>query len=47
MYGHQIRRAAQVDRTELWTDIKRAAITAELAAWRHLRETATRALDPH
>ncbi len=26
MYGHQIRRTAQLDRTELWTDIKQGSL---------------------
>jgi DNA-binding PadR family transcriptional regulator len=30
MYGHQIRRAAQVDRTELWTDIKQGSLYGAL-----------------
>jgi DNA-binding PadR family transcriptional regulator len=30
MYGHQIRRAAQLDRTELWTDIKQGSLYAAL-----------------
>ena len=30
MYGHQIRRAAQVDRTELWTDIKQGSLYSAL-----------------
>ncbi len=30
MHGHQIRRAAQVDRTELWTDFKAGSIYAAL-----------------
>ena len=30
MHGHQIRRAAQVDRTELWTDFKPGSIYAAL-----------------
>lgn len=30
MYGHQIRRAAQLDRTELWTDIKQGSLYGAL-----------------
>lgn len=30
MYGHQIRRAAQLDRTELWTDIKQGSLYSAL-----------------
>src|SRR2546427_1129194 len=30
MHGHQIRRAAQVDRTELWTDIKPGSLYGAL-----------------
>lgn len=30
MYGHQIRRAAQVDRTELWTDVKPGSLYGAL-----------------
>lgn len=30
MHGHQIRRAAQVDRTELWTDFRAGSIYAAL-----------------
>jgi DNA-binding PadR family transcriptional regulator len=30
MHGHQIRRAAQIDRTELWTDFKAGSIYAAL-----------------
>ena len=30
MYGHQIRRAAQTDRTELWTDIKQGSLYGAL-----------------
>jgi len=30
MYGHQIRREAQVDRTELWTDIKHGSLYGAL-----------------
>ena len=30
MHGHQIRRAAQVDRTELWTDFKAGSVYAAL-----------------
>jgi DNA-binding PadR family transcriptional regulator len=30
MYGHQIRRAAQMDRTELWTDIKQGSLYSAL-----------------
>ncbi len=30
MHGHQIRRAAQVDRTDLWTDFKAGSIYAAL-----------------
>jgi DNA-binding PadR family transcriptional regulator len=30
MYGHQIRRAAQVDRTELWTDVKQGSLYGAL-----------------
>ena len=30
MHGHQIRRAAQVDRTELWTDIKQGSLYGAL-----------------
>lgn len=30
MHGHQIRRAAQVDRTELWTGFKAGSIYAAL-----------------
>lgn len=31
MHGHQIRRVAQVDRTELWTDIKVGSVYAALS----------------
>jgi DNA-binding PadR family transcriptional regulator len=30
MYGHQIRRAAQLDRTELWTEIKQGSLYSAL-----------------
>ena len=30
MYGHQIRRTAQTDRTELWTDIKQGSLYSAL-----------------
>lgn len=30
MHGHQIRRAAQLDRTELWTDIKQGSLYSAL-----------------
>jgi DNA-binding PadR family transcriptional regulator len=30
MYGHQIRRAAQLDRTELWTDVKQGSLYSAL-----------------
>ncbi|HET7095198.1 MAG TPA: PadR family transcriptional regulator, partial [Thermomicrobiales bacterium] len=30
MHGHQIRRAAQIDRTELWADIKPGALYGAL-----------------
>lgn len=30
MYGHQIRQAAQIDRTELWTDIKQGSLYGAL-----------------
>src|SRR2546427_13220403 len=30
MHGHQIRRAAQVDRTELWTDVKPGSLYGAL-----------------
>lgn len=30
MYGHQIRRSAQLDRTELWTDIKQGSLYGAL-----------------
>jgi DNA-binding PadR family transcriptional regulator len=30
MYGHQIRREAQLDRTELWTDIKQGSLYGAL-----------------
>jgi DNA-binding PadR family transcriptional regulator len=30
MYGHQIRREAQIDRTELWTDIKQGSLYGAL-----------------
>ena len=30
MYGHQIRRTAQLDRTELWTDIKQGSLYGAL-----------------
>jgi DNA-binding PadR family transcriptional regulator len=30
MYGHQIRRVAQIDRTELWTDIRQGSLYGAL-----------------
>jgi DNA-binding PadR family transcriptional regulator len=30
MYGHQIRRAAQIDRTELWTDFRQGSLYGAL-----------------